>query len=180
MSKSLNAVPSSFAACGVHQRIWPPRFGRQQEAAEGVERGARAVRHARIGEMHANARQQLVGHDRLGDVVDAAGLQALDDVLGLAQAGHEDHRHMRQRLVLLQAAAGLETVHARHHGVHQDHVGRDRSHDRQRLLALERDQHGHAGLLERVGQHAQRVGRVVDHEHDIAGLLLTHGRPLHG
>jgi hypothetical protein len=32
---------------------------------------------ARIGEMHANPRQQLVGNDRLGDVVDAAGFEPL-------------------------------------------------------------------------------------------------------
>ena len=126
-------------------------------------------------EVHADARQQLARDDRLGDIVDAARLQALDDVLGVGQAGHEDDRHVRQRAVLLEAAAGLEAVGARHHRVHQDHVGRHLLDDRERMLAFAGDQHGHAGLLDGVGQHAQRVRRVVDHEDDIS-LLLTHGR----
>ena len=117
-SKSPNAAPSSLAACGVHHSTPPLRLGRQQEAAGGIERRARALREPRIGEMHADARQQLVEDDRLGDVVDAAGLEPLDDVLGLAEPGHEDHRHMRERLVALEPAAGLEAVHARHHRVH--------------------------------------------------------------
>jgi len=76
------------------------------------------VGEAGIGEMDADARQQLVGNDRLGHVVDAAGFQPLDDVLGLGEPGHEDDRHMGERLVALEAAGGLEAVDARHHGVH--------------------------------------------------------------
>src|SRR3954462_8687909 len=57
---------------------------RKQKAAERVKRRASAVRDARIGEVDANARQQLAGHERFGDVVNAAGLQTLDDVLGVA------------------------------------------------------------------------------------------------
>ena len=46
--------------------------------------------------------------------------------------------------------------------------------DRERLGAFEGDQHGHAGLLERIGQHAQRVRRVVDDQYDLAGVPSAH------
>ena len=58
--------------------------GGEQVAAGGVERQARALRRAGIGEVDADAGEQHVEHDRLGDIVDAAGFQPLDDVLGLA------------------------------------------------------------------------------------------------
>jgi hypothetical protein len=37
-----------------------------------------------------------------------------------------------------------------------------------------RYQNCHAGLFEGVGYQSQRLGRVVDHEHDVPGLALTH------
>ena len=126
----------------------------QQKAAESVERRARAVRDARIGEMNTDACQKFAGHERLGDIVDTAGFQPLDDMLGVAQAGHEDDRHMGQCLVLLQTTAGLEAVRSRHQRVHEDDVGQHTLDDRKRVLAFARDQHGHACFFDRVGQHA--------------------------
>ena len=46
--------------------------------------------------------------------------------------------------------------------------------DRERLGAFERDQHRHAGLLERVGQHAQRVRQIVDDQYDVARVPSAH------
>ena len=94
------------------------------------------------------------GTIRLGDVVDAARLQALNDVLGIAQAGHEDDGDMRQRAVLLQTAAGLKAVGAGHHRIHEDHVGRYFLDDRKGMITFAGHQDGHAGLFDGIGQHA--------------------------
>ena len=146
---------------------------REQEAAGDVERGARALRQPRIGQMHADARQHLLDHDRLGDVVDAAGFQPAHDVLGLGEPGHEDDRHVGKARVALEPPAGLEAVHAGHHGVEQDDVGRDLVDDAHRGRAVERHHHGHAGAVERVGEQPQRLRRVVDDERDVALFGLS-------
>jgi hypothetical protein len=68
---------------------------------------------------------------------------------------------------------GLETVDPRHHGVEQHDVGRDLFDDPHRRGAVERDHHRHAGAVERVGQHPQRLGRVVDDQRDVAFSELS-------
>ncbi len=90
------------------------------------------------------------------------------------EPGHEDDRHMRERAVLLEPAAGLEAVGARHDRIHEDHVGRDLFDNGKGMLALAGHEDGHAGLLDGVRQQAQRVGRIIHHEHEIS-VLLTHG-----
>ena len=95
-SRSGNSSASSWRALGVHHSKPAGAIGRQQESAGGVERGARARRDARVGEMHADARQQFVDDQRLGDVVHAAGGQTFEHVLGFGEARHEDHRQVRR------------------------------------------------------------------------------------
>jgi hypothetical protein len=65
---------------------------------------------------------QLFGFDRLGDEVVAAMLEGLDDVLDVAEPGHKNNRRQRQAVAHLPAA--FETVHHRHHRIHQHHVSR--------------------------------------------------------
>ena len=105
--------------------------------------------------MHPDARQHLLDHDRLGDVVDAAGLEAFDDVLGLAEPGHQDDGHVGEHLVASERAAGFEAVHARHHRVHQDDV------------------------RAQVSGQAHRLGPVPGFadDVDVAGLLQDHPEP---
>ena len=149
---------------------------RQQEPSEGIERRARAVCHAGVGEMHPDTRQHLAGDDGLGDVVDAARFQSFDDVFGLGQAGHEDDRHVRQRRILLELSAGREAVGSRHQRIHENDVGDDLLDDRKCMLAFARDEDGHAGLFESIGQQPQCFGQVIDHQHDVAAVALTHER----
>ena len=47
--------------------------------------------------------------------------------------------------------------------------------DRKRVFAFARDQYGHAGVLDRIGQHAAVSRRVIDDKHDVSAFLLTHG-----
>ena len=73
---------------------------------------------------------------------------------------------MRELRVGLEPARDLETVEAGHHGVEQDHVGQRLGGARERRLAVERDQHGVAGVVERVVQRRDVVRHVVDDQHD--------------
>src|SRR3546814_6563754 len=61
-----------------------------------VEREPRPVRHARVAQMNANPREQLVDDDRLADIVDTALFERRHRMFGLGQAGHEDNRYMRK------------------------------------------------------------------------------------
>ena len=96
--------------------------GSEQVAAGDVERHAGALGKAGVGEVDADARQHHLDDDRLGDVIDPAGLQPPDDVFGLRQTRHEDHRHMAEAGVVLEPAAGFEAVDPRHHPVHHEPV----------------------------------------------------------
>ena len=68
----------------------------------------------------------------------------------------------------LQPPGDLEAVHARHHRVEQHDVGQRLRGALQRGLAAGGHQHGVAGLVQRVVQHRQVVGHVVDDQHDVA------------
>jgi hypothetical protein len=93
-----------------------------------------------------------------GDVVDAAGLKPFDDVLGVAEPGHEYDWNVRERPVLLHLATSRKTVGAGHQCVHENDIGSDLFHDRKGVLAFARDENGHSSFFERVGQQSQRLG----------------------
>jgi len=75
---------------------------------------------------------------------------------------------MRHPLDLLDAATGLEAVDAGHHRIEQDQVRRDVVQPLQRRQAVGGDQHDMAALIERVGQHGQVVGHVIDDQHHVS------------
>jgi len=81
--------------------------------------------HPRIANMRGHPRQYFGRLDRLGHIIQPACLEALDDMLGLGQSGHEHHWHMTHRFHLFNATAGLEAIDARHHRVQQNDVGHD-------------------------------------------------------
>ena len=59
--------------------------------------------------------------------------------------------------------------------VHQDDIGCDPADRAERLCARRGDQHGDARSLQRLGEEAERVGRIVDDEDDVAGFQrLSH------
>jgi hypothetical protein len=108
--------------------------------------------------MHADSRHNLGRCDGLADIVDATGLQPANDVFGLGQPSHEDDRHGSQAGDQLHAPTGLEPVHRRHDGIHQHDIRRHAIHQSERSGAALCDQHGEAGGIQRVVQHAQRRG----------------------
>ena len=67
-----------------------------------------------------DARRQLLGHDRLGDVVVGARLEAGDHVVGVGLGGDDDDRHDARRP---QRPAHVEAGHVRQAQVEQHEVG---------------------------------------------------------
>ena len=80
----------------------------------------------------ADAGRQLVGMERLGDVVVGAEVEALGLVGGRALGGQQDHRDGTS---LAQLAHDLDAVEVGHDDVEQDDVGADLLGLLERLLA---------------------------------------------
>ena len=140
---------------------------RDQGPARGFQGGACAAHASGVGQVTADPGDQGLGVDRLGDVVDTAGVEALYHVLAVGETGHEQDRHRGQRGQGAQGGAGLETIQARHDGVEQDHVGCEALHPLDRGRTICCHQHGHAGRFERVGEQRQRLGGVIHDEHHV-------------
>ncbi|QTK80679.1 hypothetical protein AT6N2_C3188 [Agrobacterium tumefaciens] len=140
----------------------------EQMASGGIKRDPGALRRAGIGKMDADAGAQLVDIDRFRQIIDTAGVQRPHDMFGLRQAGHEDNRHLRHRRIGLEASAGLETVHGGHDGIEQDDIGRDALGDVQCSLPRCGDEGREAGLLQRIGQEAQRFRAVIHQQYNIS------------
>ncbi len=147
------------------------RRHREQETPGRIQCRMRCGGTAGIAQMDPHPGQQLVDHDRLGEVVDAADLQPAHDMLGLAQAGHEDDGHVGEVIDRLQPAAGFEAADTRHHGIHQDQIRRDLLGQRQCAFAVERHQHRGTRALDRLGEKAERVRRIVHHQDDVPARL---------
>ena len=144
----------------------------------GVKRDPRTLRPPSIGQMHPYASTQFVNIDRLGEVINAAAFERMYDMLGLGQPGHENHRHMGKRCHGLEPPAGFKPIQARHHSVHQYHIGRDAHGNVQRCFATAGHQYSDPGLLERLSQETERLRGVVDQQDDVLILLNpAHGSP---
>ena len=118
--------------------------------------------------MHSNARQHFLGLDRLGDIVHAADFERGHQVFGFGEPCHENDGYVRCRRRSFEAARHLKAIHTGHHGVQQDDVGQGLRGALQGGLAPGGHQHGVAGLVQRVMQHSQVVGHVVNDQHHVA------------
>ncbi len=147
----------------------PARLDHHQSFVHGVDDLAQAVgllllggagaAHLQLG-AHAGAH---FGHaQRLADVVGGADVEAGDDVVGIRLRAHEDDRDVLGAGVLLEVAARLEAVHARHDDVKQDQVGLHALRDRQRALAGRGDKSLVSLPAHHRPQHAKAGRGVVD------------------
>mgnify|MGYP003345737754 CR=1 FL=1 len=75
-----------------------------------------AISYRDEAQLRLHARIGLVEVDGLGDVIHAAGFKAFDNMLGFRQARHENDGNVAHFVHLLDSAAGLETIDARHDG----------------------------------------------------------------
>ena len=125
--------------------------------------------------MRAHARQQFVRVKRLGHVVHRPELEPAHDVAGVGFRREEDDGDVTPRRHGLDALAGLEPVHFRHHHVQQDQVGTDLLENLQGLSAI-------GGDMQQVpifAQHRRQrlnVGRgVFDNEDSTFSVRVAHG-----
>ena len=124
------------------------------------------------GELEADVgvdpRQQFFGQERLGDVIDHAGVERAQQQVAVVGGGDEHHRHA-QRRVGAQRVHDFETVHARHHHVEQDQVGRGLRIQLQSLVAGRGGHHLVTLAGQQGGHHAQIRGLVVDDQDATGG-----------
>ena len=73
-----------------------------------------------IAEMGVDARDHLLRLDGLRDEIHRAGFEPAHLVLRVVERGQEDHRGVAGFGIVLEAAAGLVAVDARHDDVEQD------------------------------------------------------------
>ena len=119
-------------------------------------------------DVRPDPRQQFLGNERLGDVVDRAGLERAQQELAVLGGGEEDRRHLAHAGLVLQRGQQFEPVHARHHHVEQHQVGRGGPRGRQRFGPIACGGHRIAVAFQQRADHPQVRGLVVDDE-DAAG-----------
>ena len=120
----------------------------------------------RAPEDGADAGGQLVGMERLGDVVVGAEVEALGLVGGRALGGQQDDRH---RPALAQLAHDLDAVEVGHDDVEQDDVGPDLLGLLERLLAAAGGDDAEALFAERDRDELGDARLVVGDEHERLG-----------
>mmetsp|Transcript_39530 Transcript_39530/g.95410 ORF Transcript_39530/g.95410 Transcript_39530/m.95410 type:complete len:250 (+) Transcript_39530:2301-3050(+) len=79
--------------------------------------------HLHLAKLCVDPGEKLVAAERLTDIVDAAGREALQDILWVAFGGYHDDGYRGRWVLLPQLVAHLVAAHARHHDIEQNHVG---------------------------------------------------------
>ena len=162
-----------------------PSFEVDQQVAVADDSSAGRVGEIAIGapQERLDAAHQLAQAERLGQVVVRAQLEADDLVHLLVARRQEQHRRLVARAA--QPAQHLEAVHARQAHVEDHEIGRAVRRDLEAFLAVARDGHLVALLLERVldaprdgvfvldDQNRCRHGRIVQPCYDRASHGTT-------
>ena len=136
----------------------------------GVGAGAAA----RPPQHRPDAQRQLLHAERLADVVVGAGLEAGDAVVGVAQGGEHDDRHVRP-VDVAQDAAHLQAAEAGQHHVEHDHVRSDCGGRARALGAAGGDLHRQSVALEVAAHDVAHLGVVLDDQHLVS--FLGHRSP---
>src|SRR5271165_4511867 len=140
-----------------------------EEPVLGGVRLAQLLEKQLVAQVGADPREDLLGPEGLREVVDAARVEAHDDVVRLVLGRYEDDGGARLPVGLLEGPAGREAVDAGHHDVQEHEIGPELGVDLQRLLAGG----GLGDLISLVAQDASydlQVNTVVVHDKDAAPL----------
>jgi hypothetical protein len=118
----------------------------------------------RAAKQRADARDDFVRAEWLGDVVIGSQLEPDDAVGFLGAGGEHDDRHGRGGRIGAQRAADFQPVEAGQHQVQQDQIGRSPPRFREHLGAGRQRLHREAGAAQAVRQQHRDVGVVLDHQ----------------
>ena len=103
--------------------------------AELIDEQGLLLHEQAVLQVGADARDRLLGADGFGEVIDTAGAQALDHIIGFAFGGDKNDWGGFFAIALAELAAGLESVDARHHDIEQHQLRAERIVHLQRFFA---------------------------------------------
>lgn len=137
---SVPADKSGQYAQGYDKLQKPVRVGpgALDSEAYGIKTSAQDLAHYVMLNMHPQP--QLDAFYRFADELLGAGFQPADARARFTEGRQHDDRNTCRGFVALQVAGHLVAVHARHHDVQQDQVGRPLGHDLQRFFTAARTQ----------------------------------------
>ncbi len=122
---------------------------------------------------------QLIGVERLGEVIVGAGLEAARDVRVLHAGTHQQDRQLLGGRPSAQPLGDLVAVEPWHHHVEHRHVQRLRGGEPERLLAVTRLDHAEAGPAQPVGDQLTDVLLIVGDQdglrHSVASARAVTG-----
>ena len=133
--------------------------------------GAQLVEHHLQPRQRTHARDQRDFVDRLGEKIVGAGFKAAHPVRRLVERRHHHDRQMHRCGIGLEAAADLETVHARHHDVEQNDVAAAVAAELQRLRAVGRGDRRRNIPPESRASSSLRLGSEIVDDEDARGHL---------
>ena len=123
----------------------------------------------RAAQDHVDARDKFARAERLCDVVVAADLEPQHTVDLVVAGGEEQDRDIGG---FADLPADVEAVEFRHADIEHDEIGPVAGEAGQRLLAVARLEHGHAGFLERDADDLADMEVIVDDEDTVRQKLL--------
>ena len=113
-------------------------------------------------DMRADAGQQHLQIDGLGDIVVGPLAERVDDVLAFVLGRHHDHGEVGPRLQAAQLLEHLYPVDFGHHDVEQHEVVRPPRNGLQRALAVRRHVHFVTAVHETAGNEVAVILVIVD------------------
>ena len=123
----------------------------------------------RAAQDHVDARDELARAERLCDVVIATDLQPEHAVDFVVAGGEEEDRNIGR---FADFPADVEAVEFRHADIEHDEIGPIAGEAGQRLLAVARLEHGHAGFFERDADDLADMKVIVDDKDTVRQSLL--------
>ena len=171
---ALRAVLPLIGEAGqvVHERFELAAFFVQLHADEHVV-AFELLAQPLVGDVRADAGDDLVGVEGLGHIVHAAHFKAAVLLARRFHDGQEDDRDGLGFPVCLEAAADLEAVHFGHQDIEQDEIGPVRGGQFQRALAVFGDDE-EIVPFQRPDEDVQIHGIVVHHQND--RFIGLHGK----
>ena len=112
-------------------------------------------------QMRMHPRQHFFVAQGLREIIHAARLKPVHNIVQIRKRGDENDRNVFRARIAFQAAAGFESVEARHQHVQQNQVGQKPLRDANRLFAALGNQNAQVGVVQVREQHVNIFRRIV-------------------